>query len=564
MPGAGHAAGELTVEVTGPTRSAIIEHMFDAARAEESGGPPSRPAAATRIAPGVYSLARLRRHCGVDSTFRVDAVDAAEVDGDAPQVDAAVDAAGVGLPDAAALSDVELVEGVVALEREVARLQARQSRLLAEFTRRRPADRAPSTASVSVASPYAADEIGAALTLSRATAVARLAQAARLAGTLSATLRTWETGLLDAVKVRAIVEATACLPDEIAVAVQDRVLPRAPRQTPAQLRAALARAVIAVDPAGADARHRAARLDRRVLVAPAADGMASLWALLSAPAATGAYEWLSRLARALGPEDPRSMDARRADILADLLTGTRHFTADTADTAAVTDTGTGTDAGAGTGADRGVADRSVGGGGRVSRPTSSGRALVQVIVDLDTLTGTHDHPAELTGYGPIPPALAREIAADAVWRRLVTDPDSGALLDHGRRTYHPPAALADHVRARDQHCRFPGCRRRALTADLDHTVAWEHGGPTSATNLHALCSHHHRLKHHAGWDVTARRDGMLVWTSPTGRTYRTAPHDYRPEPCPRRPPPGVSRAGPPTPAPPTPTGVADDRDDPPF
>ena len=34
--------------------------------------------------------------------------------------------------------------------------------------------------------------------------------------------------------------------------------------------------------------------------------------------AVGAYTWLTRLARGLGAEDPRGMDARRADVLAAL------------------------------------------------------------------------------------------------------------------------------------------------------------------------------------------------------------------------------------------------------
>ena len=36
--------------------------------------------------------------------------------------------------------------------------------------------------------------------------------------------------------------------------------------------------------------------------------MASLWALLTATQAAGAFTWLTRLARGLGPDDPRSMD----------------------------------------------------------------------------------------------------------------------------------------------------------------------------------------------------------------------------------------------------------------
>ena len=62
----------------------------------------------------------------------------------------------------------------------------------------------------------------------------------------------------------------------------------------AQLRAALARAVLAVDPDGAADRHKEARRDRRVYVQPEADGMGSLWALLTASDAAGAYQWLTQ------------------------------------------------------------------------------------------------------------------------------------------------------------------------------------------------------------------------------------------------------------------------------
>jgi hypothetical protein len=143
-----------------------------------------------------------------------------------------------------------------------------------------------------------------------------------------------------------------------------------------------------------------------------------------------------------------------------------------------------------------------------------------------TLTRADDQPAELVGHGPIPAGLAREVAGEAVWRRLVTDPLSGTLLDYGRTTYHPPAGLADHVRVRDQHCRFPLCRRKAADAELDHAVAWVDGGGTSAGNLHALCGTHHRLKHHAGWRIEAHPDGRLTWITPTGQRHTTAAHRY--------------------------------------
>jgi len=116
-------------------------------------------------------------------------------------------------------------------------------------------------------------------------------------------------------------------------------------------------------------------------------------------------------------------------------------------------------------------------------------------------------------------------------RRLLTDPESGTLLDYGRTTYRPPTGLADHVRARDYLCRSPICRRSATHADLDHTIAWADGGTTSEHNLYAGCRHDHRLKTHAnGWHVTQDPNGTITYTTPTGHHYTSQPHDYRPTP----------------------------------
>ncbi len=127
--------------------------------------------------------------------------------------------------------------------------------------------------------------------------------------------------------------------------------------------------------------------------------------------------------------------------------------------------------------------------------------------------------------------MARALAADGVWKRLITDPLSGALLDHGRHTYRPPAALAEFLRARDRHCRVPICRRRALDSQLDHTVGYHtHHGTTDQQNLYNACLCHHRMKDAPGWSVTQHRDGRLTWTTPTGHRYSSRPFDYRPEP----------------------------------
>ena len=108
---------------------------------------------------------------------------------------------------------------------------------------------------------------------------------------------------------------------------------------------------------------------------------------------------------------------------------------------------------------------------------------------------------------------------DAKWRRFITEPVSGVLLDYGRFTYEPPQALVDFLLARDRTCRFPGCRQPARTADIDHAQPWEEGGHTSLENLGLLCRRHHRLKTHGNWRLESHPDGSCEWTSPAGKKY---------------------------------------------
>ncbi len=407
-----------------------------------------------------------------------------------------------GCADPGALSDAELIEGVIGFDHVASWAGARQAVLLAEFARRRPGDHplAVGCERASVVSEFAPDEVGLALRLSRTAAMNRLVMAQAVVEELPATLAAWQGGVIDSLKARAIAETSYLLPCEQLGALEERVLPRAGEQTVTRLRAALARAVLVLDPQGAQARQEQRRQDRRVVVSADGEGMASLWALLSAPDATAAYQRLCQLARGLGSEDPRGMDARRADLLIDLLTGR---------CCAATGSSVNHD---------GPGD---------CRDQDRDRA------DLDCAD-------DLTGTGIA--ELARAIAADGTWRRLLTDPASGTLLDYGRATYTPPAGLAEFVRARDVSCRNPICGQRAATADLDHTIAdLDHtiayhphdpdGGTTSEHNLHASCRHHHRLKTHVeGWRVEQHPDDRVTWTTPTGHTYTSHPHDYRPEP----------------------------------
>jgi hypothetical protein len=144
---------------------------------------------------------------------------------------------------------------------------------------------------------------------------------------------------------------------------------------------------------------------------------------------------------------------------------------------------------------------------------------VQITVDAQTLLGWADRPGMLAGFGPVSAALARAIAAGGTWRALLTDPESGEVLHTGTSSYTPPAALARHIRARDQRCRFPGCGRTAARDDLDHTIPWPQG-PTGVDNLGPLCRPHHRVKQHRAVRLVQDRAGRFTWTLPTGHRYQ--------------------------------------------
>ena len=133
------------------------------------------------------------------------------------------------------------------------------------------------------------------------------------------------------------------------------------------------------------------------------------------------------------------------------------------------------------------------------------------------MLGLAENPGQLAGYGPIPASLARELASDGKWKRFITDPLTGNLLDYGRQSYEPPQALVDFILARDQVCRFPGCRQPGRVSDIDHAISWETGGETSAANMGLLCRRHHRIKTHEGWSLESHSDGSCTWTTPAGK-----------------------------------------------
>jgi hypothetical protein len=134
-----------------------------------------------------------------------------------------------------------------------------------------------------------------------------------------------------------------------------------------------------------------------------------------------------------------------------------------------------------------------------------------------------DAPGELAGYGPATAAVARALAArEARWRRVLTDPADGSVVAAEHKGYSPPTALAEHMRLRDRHRRFPTCSASAIRADLDHTVPHP-AGSTRHGNLGALCRRHHKRKHDGGWSLTQPEPGHFIWRAPNGRSYHSRP-----------------------------------------
>jgi hypothetical protein len=178
--------------------------------------------------------------------------------------------------------------------------------------------------------------------------------------------------------------------------------------------------------------------------------------------------------------------------------------------------------GASPGESRAVSDDAPGG-------STAARVQVQVTVDLATLLGLAERPGELRGHGPVTPAVARALAADAEWVRWVTDPLTGQLLDLGRRRYRPSRPLERFLQAAHQVCGWPGCHHPADRCDADHVVPFASGGETTRANLGPLCRQHHNAKTHGKWRLARAPDGTGHWTSPLGASYSAPPTRHPPD-----------------------------------
>ena len=142
-------------------------------------------------------------------------------------------------------------------------------------------------------------------------------------------------------------------------------------------------------------------------------------------------------------------------------------------------------------------------------PVVGVRALrVSLTMPLATWLGVAQDPGELDGYGPIPAALARQIAQDAArdhpasttWRCVPIDDVHRTVLGVGDTIptprHDPTPRQRDLVSTADPTCVWPGCGHRSTGhgVDIDHRIPHDQGGATCPCNLQPLCRKHHRMK----------------------------------------------------------------------
>ena len=385
---------------------------------------------------------------------------------------------------------------------------------------------------------FAGREIGAALGVGDGEADRLVHVARHLASHLPGTAAAMGCGELSWRKAAAVADRTVMLSPGQCGQVEARVLPAAAGRTPAQHDAAVRRAVERLDPQGAAERRRQATAEVELIRAHHGDGIGELFARMTSEDVetvwAGADAW-ARRRKAAG--DPRTLGQLRVAALVEwagtfLTTGHPIHPGDiNTPTPAPVDPDTGQVADhtrdPATGALTLQADPTP----PVPRPpTRHGRPVtINITVDLPTFLGLTDHPGELLGTGALIPAQAiRELLPDAAIRRVITDPQTGHLLDLGTTTRIPTPALAEFCAMRDVTPTTPTAGlSHAGAGDLDHITRPEDGGHTDPDNLHSPTRRWHRAKTHGGWTVTHNPDRTWTWTSPTRRTYRTQPHDYR-------------------------------------
>jgi hypothetical protein len=400
------------------------------------------------------------------------------------------------------LSKPRRVDYLAALEKQSGWLQALMQNAIVAVAGDQPTEAESMWSGVDDAER---EEVASALRLSPNTAQIRIDVARTLTNHLPTICSALATGEISAAHATVIAKESAEIisrgaSESVIKEIEEKALAHAEFHTPSQVANKVRATIAKLAPSEFEDAVSIARDARKVSLFPESDGMCTLVAFLPAQDAQTIMLAIDKLARADVKEsvhdgatpnsalptminkDSRSIDMKRADALTQLASAYLATSVHELQTH--------------------------------RRPIT-----VNLTIDLPTLMGLAENPGQIAGYGAIPASVARELASDAKWRRFITDPITGNLIDYGRQSYEPPQDLKDFLIARDQTCRFPGCRQSARRSDIDHAQAWHDGGKTSADNLGVLCRRHHQMKTHGGWRLISNADGSCEWISPLGKKY---------------------------------------------
>ncbi|MGH3770957.1 MAG: DUF222 domain-containing protein [Pseudonocardiaceae bacterium] len=424
------------------------------------------------------------------------------------------------------LSGFDCVEVLKAQYRQANHERARVMAAMAEVGVCGPVPVDEELRRMAVPDEFSADEIRAALVLTRRAADAQFGLAYDLVKRLPAVHAAMDSGVLDEPRARVFSEWTTELSPEQAQAVCAELLPRVPKLTTGQLIEQIKKLAIAVDPDWARRRYEQALAHRKVVGYRNADGSANLSGynlpLDRVAAASGHINELAKAVKRAG--DARPLDHIRAELflgmtdgtyaglddaaIIELLTAAPDADADQSDSAeSVHDDNNGDDGPEDRGPDDGEpdddgpedggpedgepeddgpGDGGPGCGDAVGEakspalgevPTHSAHtgAGLELRVRLSTLLGQDQYPAELAGWGPLHAELARDLATTlggAQWRFALTDAH-GQLTHCGitraRPTGTPPRSGASRAIVELQ---LPVATLRALAADPTAVSGW--------------------------------------------------------------------------------------------
>lgn len=224
-------------------------------------------------------------------------------------------------------------------------------------------------------------------------------------------------------------------------------------------------------------RHTRAMADRRVVHTPLDDGMSWIGALVPTHKAVAIMGRLTASAKRTQRHERggRTRDQIRADLFVSWLTGE-------------------------------------------GTPTAVKTKLF-VTIPVQLLAGepVPVEQARIVGGDTIDPLTAKQMFLDAkTFRRVITDPIQGVVVNMDRRTYRPTRAQRDWLILQHGTCSRDGCSRLAVEADIDHDRPWAHGGNTNLTDLRPLCPRDHVHRHRTRARYRTRPDRSVEVTTPTG------------------------------------------------